>query len=63
MLALAAADLDVVTVNGIVADLQGIKAQALTFADFQFVEIIGRAIGQRSPLIQLFIITRSCCTG
>ena len=56
--ALAAADLDVVAVDGVVADFQGIEAQPLALADLQLIEIIGGAIGQRPPLVQLFAIAR-----
>lgn len=56
MLALTAANLDVVAVNGVVADLQRIQPQTLALANFQLVEVIGRAIGQTTPLIQLRVV-------
>ena len=56
--ALAAADLDIVAVDGVVADLQGIEAQPLALADLQLIEIISGAIGQRPPLVQLFAVAR-----
>ena len=56
MLALSTANLDVIAVNGVVANLQRIQPQAFTFANFQSIKIIGSAIGQAAPLIQFCII-------
>ena len=56
MLALTAANLDVVAVDGIVAYLQRVQPQALALANFQSVEVIGRAIGQPAPLIEFRVI-------
>ena len=57
--ALPTTDLDIVTVYGVVADFQGVEPQTFTLADFQLIQIIRRAIGQRTPFVQLFVITRS----
>ena len=58
MLALAAADLNVVTVHGIVTDLQRVQPQAFAFANFQLIEIVGGAIRQRAPFIELLMVAR-----
>ncbi|CSE30544.1 Uncharacterised protein [Shigella sonnei] len=57
-MALPTADLNVVAVHRIKANFQRVQAGTFTLADFQTLQIIGRAVSQRAPLIQLFVIAR-----
>lgn len=53
---LVVVDLDVVVVDGVVVDFQGIEVQLFVFVDFQFIEIIGGVIGQCLLFVQFFVI-------
>ena len=55
-MALAAADLNVIAVDGVIAHLQRVQTGTFTLANFQAVKVVGRAIGQRAPLVQLGVI-------
>ena len=57
-MALPAADLNVVAMNGVKPNLQRIQTGALALTDFQSVQIVSCAISQRSPLVQFFVIAR-----
>ena len=57
-MALSTADLNVITMHRVKSDFQRVQAGTFTLADFQTLQIIGRAVSQRPPLIQLFVIAR-----
>ena len=56
---LSTADLNVIAVNRVEANLQGIQPQLFTLTYFQPVEIVGRAVRQRAPLVKFSVIAGS----
>ncbi len=55
-MALTTANLNVITMYRVIADFQRIQPGTLAFANFQTIEIIGGAIRQRAPFVQLFMV-------
>ncbi|VFS44215.1 Uncharacterised protein [Enterobacter cancerogenus] len=56
--ALPTADLNEVAVYRVIADFQGIEAQAFALADLQLVEIVRCTVSQRAPFVQLLVVAR-----
>lgn len=58
-MALSATDLDVIAMNCIKADFQGIQSKFFALTNLEFIQIICSTVCQRTPLIQFLIVTRS----
>jgi hypothetical protein len=57
-MALPATNLDVVTMYRVITHFQRIQSEAFALADLQPVKIVGCAISQTAPFVQLGVITR-----